>query len=268
MKKYEPKQRHQETIHYLEDQPARDTQALILPISLIKITKNIRAHSEDVTELAGSIKLHGLLQPLIVRKISGGFELVAGHRRLKALDQLGIKEVAVRIQSFDETTTQVVRLIENLQREDLSGADEILAVFRLLPAFEGRQHVLAEAIGKSKSYVSRCVKVVETFGSEKVATSQLSKSALFELADRGASLQGSATEVQSEFTVKSIRKEAREASGPVSGGRYVDQVVHFEEVGKSGAFSLRINYCPERTPEEARKRIIIIMDRILKQLSK
>lgn len=265
-KKYEPKQRPAETTHYLEAQPTRDTQALILPTSLIKVSKNIRTNSDNVSELAESIKKHGLLQPLIVRKIIGHFELVAGHRRLKALEQLGIKEAAVRIQSFDETTTQVVRLIENLQREDLSGAEEILAVFKLLSAFEGSQQALAEAIGKSKSYVSRCLKVVETFGAEKVATSQLSKSALFELADRGSRLNEPSAEVQSEVTVRSIRKEGRQPSGPVSGGRYVDQVVHFEEVGKAGSFSLRVNYCPERSPEEAKKRIVIVLEQVLRRL--
>lgn len=268
MTKYEPKHRDLEVTHHLEGQPARDHQALILPLSVIKITGNIRTVVSDIEDLAASIKANGLLQPLLVRKENDVFTLIAGHRRYQALKLIGAKEAPVRIQNVDDNTVQVMRLIENIQRQDLTGAEEIIAIYKLLSVFGNSQTDLAKAIGRSKSYVSHCIKVIEVIGFEKVSTSKLSKSVLFELAYKssGSECVGDISS-ESKITVKNIRaSEGRKPSGPVSGGRYVDQVIEFSELSKSGAFSLRVNYSPEQTPADSKVKIVKVLSAVLDRL--
>ena len=77
--------------------PARDDKALIFPISAIKLGKNVRDKLENIEELAASIKKNGLLQPIVIGKVPGGFELIAGQRRLAALKLLGEKVAPVRL---------------------------------------------------------------------------------------------------------------------------------------------------------------------------
>jgi ParB family chromosome partitioning protein len=141
----------------LQGQPARDHAAMILPVSAIKLGENIRKELGNLEELAASITAHGILQPLVIAKTVHGLELVAGHRRLEAAKLAGLIEVPVRIVGADENQIAVLRLVENIVREDLSGAEEIIAVAKLSAMFQD-QAQLAKAIGKSKSYVSRCLK--------------------------------------------------------------------------------------------------------------
>ncbi len=244
----------------LEGQPGRDHQALILPLSLIKVGENIRAEIGNIEELAESIREYGLLQPLVVRKDGSAFTLIAGHRRLMALKHMGLKEAPVRIQVADENQAQVVRLIENIQREELSGAEEVMAVAKLLPMFDGNQSALGRAIGKSQSYVSRCIRAAEI--AKTYATSHsLSKSALFELADSKQPVKADGKKP----TVREVR-EARNPSGPLSGGRYVQQAVQFRQNDRTGAFNLRVNFAPDRTPQNEKVKIIEILENILKKV--
>ncbi|MGE0633750.1 MAG: ParB/RepB/Spo0J family partition protein [Pseudobdellovibrionaceae bacterium] len=268
MKKYEPRQKTLEEKHHLEGQPGRDHQALILPLSVIRLENNIRRNLEDLGELVESIKVHGLLQPLVIRKEQGHFTLIAGYRRYKALQTLGLKEAPVRIQNVDENTAQVLRLIENIQRQELSGPEEIIATYRLLSMFSNSQTDLARAIGKSKTYVSRCLKVIEVLGLEKVATSQLSKSLLFEVADSKEPQASLAKLPQEEKpTVAAVRQGVeRKSSGALPGGRYVNQALQFRESKNANSFSLRVNFDAEKTPAGTKELIIEKLQVIIKKL--
>lgn len=254
----------------LQGQPARDTAALILPITAIKLGENIRRDLGDLEELATSLAEHSVLQPLIVTKTARGFELVAGHRRLEAAKIAGLTEVPVRIVGADENQIAVLRLVENLIRENLSGADEVTAVAKLAVMFPD-QVQLAKAIGKSKSYVSRCLKAAKLLDHVSCAgaTRALSKSALFELADADQ------PEMAAKGLVSGTKLAAREAknatsrkpSGPIQGGRYVTGAIHFRENEKTRAFSLRINYDPERTPPATKVELVRRLQDILRRLT-
>lgn len=254
----------------LEGQPGRDHQALILPLSVIKVGENIRTEVGNIEELAESIREHGLLQPLVVRKDGSTFSLVAGHRRLMALKHLDIKEAPVRIHVADENQAHVVRLIENIQREELSGAEEVMAVAKLLPMFDGNQSALCRALGRSKSYVSRCIKAADLIRSGVVPTSQLSKSILFELAD-SSDPQQAFRELASKAkpTVKSVRQiEGRRASGPIPGGLAVDRVLKFSERRDGRGFTLRVHFDFDRSSEGDRNRLLNRLREIIDRLEK
>jgi ParB/RepB/Spo0J family partition protein len=245
-----------------DGQPARDHQALILPLSVIKSQQNIRHTVSEIDDLADSIKAHGLLQPLIVRKENGTFALIAGHRRFLALQKIGIREAPVRIQNVSEESVAILRLIENIQRKELSGFEEVSAVAKLLPMFDGNQSALARAIGKSQSYVNRCIRAADL--AETYATSHsLTKSALFELADSERPDNVMAQAKSDSPTVRDVR-ESRKPSGPIAGGRYVRQAIQLRET--SQAFSLRLNFHPERTPQETKEKMIETLENLLKRL--
>ncbi|MBX2989154.1 MAG: ParB/RepB/Spo0J family partition protein [Bdellovibrionaceae bacterium] len=246
--KYMPKQQKLEQKHYLQGQPGRDHQAMILPLAAIRVLKNDRILVDGVDELAASIAQHGLLQPLVVRKANGHFELIAGHRRYLALQKLGRKEASVRIENVTEEISNVLRLVENLFRNNLSGWETCKAVHSLLPQFE-TQAQLAEAIQKDKGYVSKCLAVVRA-APEVERVQHLSLRELFNI-----------------YGSEEKRSAPRAPSGPVAGGRYGAQgCLTFNERKDGKAFSLRLNVDFERTPSESRTQIIKTLENILKKL--
>ncbi|MDL2316263.1 ParB/RepB/Spo0J family partition protein [Desulfovibrio sp. OttesenSCG-928-A18] len=115
-------------------------------------------------ELADSIKSQGLLQPLLVRPLSGSetgkYEIVAGERRWRAASLAGLREVPVFIRSLTDEETLLAGLIENLQREDLNPIEEARALQTLKQEFALSQDVLAQKIGKSRSAVANSLRLL------------------------------------------------------------------------------------------------------------
>jgi ParB family chromosome partitioning protein len=135
-----------------------------------------------VEELMASIRVHGLLQPVVVRRVGRRFELIAGHRRLEALRQLGWKTVPTVVRGADEDDAPVLRLVENLQRRDLRPAEEASALEALIRTRGWTTHQVAAAIGRSQAYVSKRVRVFEDpLLAPAVLADQLSISAAEEL---------------------------------------------------------------------------------------
>jgi ParB/RepB/Spo0J family partition protein len=260
-----------ETKKVLEGEPGRDHAAMIVPISIIKVEKNIRKQLDNLDELAESIKKYGILQPLIVAK---GFRLIAGHRRLAACKLAGISQVPVRFtKDLAPENEPVLRLIENIQREDLSGLEEIECVASLLPIFEGNKAALAKALNKSRTYVSQACSAYETIkGLDRSMSNALSKSMLFEI---GSSVLPDELLKKIESgevsSVKDLRKDKagqseRKPSEPLGGGRYVQQAIKYHENEKSGTWSLRINFSPDQTPKASREKIIKRLEEVLAKL--
>jgi len=107
---------------------------------------------EKLAELASSIKRHGLLQPIVVRPRPGGFELLAGERRLRAAQLAGVERLPALVREVDDPLE--VALLENLQREDLSALEEAEAIAGLIDRHGYTHQVAAELLGKSRPYVS------------------------------------------------------------------------------------------------------------------
>src|SRR3990167_7114455 len=113
-----------------------------------------------ISELASSIEQHGLLQPLIVRCIAENqYELLAGERRLRAMQLLDKKTVPVIVCDVNNETAMAFGLIENIQRQDLNPIEEAAAYERLLHEFQLSHDQLAEKMGKSRSHITNILRL-------------------------------------------------------------------------------------------------------------
>ncbi len=115
---------------------------------------------EELDELAQSIRALGVLQPLTVRKGEGGWELVAGERRLRAARLAGLDKVPCLSVRVDGQTTSLLALVENVQRTDLDFWEEALALRRLLDTFHLSQEEAARRVGKSQSAVANKLRLL------------------------------------------------------------------------------------------------------------
>ncbi|WP_064202754.1 ParB/RepB/Spo0J family partition protein [Brevibacillus brevis] len=114
-----------------------------------------------IEELAQSIKEHGIIQPLIVRKSIKGYELVAGERRLRAAKLAGLKEVPVVVKAYTDQQLMEIALIENLQRENLNPLEEAEAYDKLISHHDYTQEQLAQKIGKSRPHVANMLRLLQ-----------------------------------------------------------------------------------------------------------
>ena len=112
-------------------------------------------------ELAASIGEHGVLQPLSVRRVPGGYELISGERRLRASRMAGLEEVPCILVSVDDRESSLLALVENLQRRDLDFVEEALALSRLIQTYHLSQEEAAKKLGKSQSSVANKLRLLK-----------------------------------------------------------------------------------------------------------
>lgn len=117
--------------------------------------------SEDaLAELAQSIRRHGVLQPLSVRRTDGGYQLIAGERRLRAAQLAGLTEVPCLVMRMSDKESGMVALIENLQRQDLDFIEEARGIGLLMERFGLTQEQAAQALGKSQSGIANKLRLL------------------------------------------------------------------------------------------------------------
>jgi len=116
---------------------------------------------EKMEELKGSIKKHGMIQPIVVRKLANGYEIVAGERRLKAAKEIGLKKIPAIIKNINNEKSLEIALVENIQREDLNPVEQANAFKRLVDEFNLTQQELAEATGKSRALVANTIRLLK-----------------------------------------------------------------------------------------------------------
>src|SRR5213594_4141544 len=112
-------------------------------------------------ELEASIRKAGLLQPVVVRPSDGGFELIAGERRLRACQALGWEKIPAVKREVDDRTVLTLALVENLQRDDLSPVDEARGYERLIAEFNLTQQDVADAVGRDRSTVANALRLLK-----------------------------------------------------------------------------------------------------------
>jgi len=117
--------------------------------------------SEALQELADSIKEQGIIQPLIVRERGGFFELIAGERRWRAAQLVGLKEIPAIVREADDASVLELALIENLQRENLNPLEEALGYSQLIDQFHLRQEDVASRVGKSRAVVANSLRLLK-----------------------------------------------------------------------------------------------------------
>ncbi|MGQ9646142.1 MAG: ParB/RepB/Spo0J family partition protein [Thermodesulfobacteriota bacterium] len=122
-----------------------------------------RKHFDEskLQELAESIKEKGILEPLIVRKVDQGYELIVGERRWRAAQKAGLKEVPVLVKEVEEREALELSLIENLQRENLNPLEEAEAFKRLTEEFDINQVELAGRIGKDRTTIANALRLLK-----------------------------------------------------------------------------------------------------------
>lgn len=134
-----------------------------LNISLLKPRNDQPRKSfneESLVELSQSIKQHGLLQPLLVRPRGGKYEIIAGERRWRAAKMAGLNSINVIIREINNQEAAEISLIENLQRDDLSVVEEALAFKSLMEKHNFTQVMIAERIGRSRSYIANVMRIL------------------------------------------------------------------------------------------------------------
>lgn len=130
----------------------------IIP-SPLQPRKQFRA--EPAGELVDSIREHGVIQPLIVRHVAGKYELIAGERRWRAAQEVGLKAVPVIVREATDLEVLELALIENLQREDLNPMEEAQAYHRLARDFSLTQEDIAKRVGKSRAAVANSLRLLD-----------------------------------------------------------------------------------------------------------
>lgn len=115
---------------------------------------------EKIASLSDSIKQYGIIEPLVLKKYGEIYTIIAGERRFRAAKLAGITEVPVVIMDLSDKNVLELSLIENIQREDLNPIEEACAYTRLLNEFNLTQEELSEKIGKSRSAISNCLRLL------------------------------------------------------------------------------------------------------------
>ena len=137
-----------------------------IPVGAIRpLPGQPRRHFDEtaIAELADSIGLRGLLQPIIVRRApdGDGYQLVAGERRWRAAQRAGLHQIPALVRELDDAATYEIALVENIQRQDLNAIEEASAYRRLIEDFGHNQEALAKLVGKSRSHVANLMRLLD-----------------------------------------------------------------------------------------------------------
>ena len=173
-----------------------------------------------LTELAESIKEHGLIQPILVRPlIGGGYQIVAGERRCRACRMAGLTEVPVTIRELTDEETMELALIENLQRENLNPLEEALGYKSLMEEYSFSQEQVAKAVGKSRSAVANTLRLLNLPEdvTELVKEGKLSAGharALLAFDDEALMIKTAKSVVDEDLSVRQVEKLAKKKTAP------------------------------------------------------
>jgi ParB family chromosome partitioning protein len=146
-----------------DDEPRRESLGTVdtAQIRPGRYQPRTRMDQAALAELANSIRSQGLLQPVVVRPVDGGYELIAGERRWRAAQMAGLKQVPAIVREVPDESAMVMALIENIQREDLNPMEEAAGVQRLIDEFRMTHEQAADAVGRSRSATSNLLRLLK-----------------------------------------------------------------------------------------------------------
>jgi ParB family chromosome partitioning protein len=206
---------------------------------------------ELLQELVASIKVTGLIQPLIVRPVAGfphQFEVVAGERRLRAAQIAGLAQVPAVIRDFNDQEALAVSLIENVQREELGPADEARALKRLTGEFGLTHEQVAQAIGRSRASVTNLLRLLDlpdeiTSMVETRALSMGHARALLGLEDDGEKVRVAQLIATRQWSVRDTESHVRKATQGAGGRPHgsAPQLAVISEVMRAPAMRIELH---------------------------
>ncbi len=176
-------------------------------------------NEEQTQELAKSIRERGLVQPLVVRRVEGKFELIAGERRLRAVKSLGHTEVKVVVMKATDQEVAEITLIENLQREDLTPLEEAEQYHMLQTRFGLKQEEIARHVGKSRAVIANMVRLLDLTEPVRERLNQKEISVghakvLLQLKNKQQQVQAADSVVRRGLTVRQTEKLVHDALEP------------------------------------------------------
>jgi ParB family chromosome partitioning protein len=196
-----------------------------------------------IDELARSIRVNGIIQPIVVRKVDGRYEIVAGERRWRAAQRAGLLKIPVVVRDIAEDRLLAVALIENIQREDLNPIEEAHAYRRLGEDYQLTQEQIAEAVGKDRSSIANYMRLLKlpqevraSVGSG--ALSMGHARALLGLTDDSSQLRLARDVVAKHLSVRETEALVKKASEPVRIKPAADKDVHTRAAEERLRFAL------------------------------
>jgi ParB family transcriptional regulator, chromosome partitioning protein len=197
----------------------------VVPSPLQPRTHFIEAPLDELVE---SIRQHGIIQPLIVRKVADKYELIAGERRWRASQKLGLKTVPVIEREASDRDVLEMALIENLQREDLNPIEEASGYIRLAREFSMKQEEIASRVGKSRASVANAMRLLDLHSDIQllVAQGRLSVGhgkAILSIKDKDAQLLAADQVLKKSLNVRATEKLAQSFEIPANGVERLDK---------------------------------------------
>jgi ParB family chromosome partitioning protein len=225
---------------------ATDGRALELDIDLLRPNKFQPRTTMDegkIEELARSIRANGVIQPIVVRRTDGGYEIVAGERRWRAAQRAGLLKVPVAVRDIPEDRLLAVALIENIQREDLNPIEEAHAYRRLADDYHLTQEQIAEAVGKDRSSIANYVRLLKLPQEVRanVASGALSMGharAILGVSDESAQLRAGREVVAKSLSVRETEALVRKIVQPPPAKAAAQKDVHTRAAEDRLRFSL------------------------------
>ena len=208
------------------DAPAPEERSALRNVPIAQVRANPyqprkEFREEELADLQASLKATGLLQPITVRQAPGGksgYELIAGERRFRAATRLGWTEIPAIVKEIDDQTLLTLALVENLQRADLNALEEAEGYQRLIQEFGLTQQQVADVVGKDRTTVTNCLRLLGLPASLRrmVQDGELSHGharALLALPDERQMVELGREAVTRGFSVREVERRVREAGG-------------------------------------------------------
>jgi len=201
-------------------------------------------NEEKLAELASSIKIHGIIQPIVVRKLENErYSIIAGERRWRAARLANITEVPVVIKEYNEREAKEVSLVENLQREDLNPIEEALGYKTLIDTYNLTQEEIAKIVGKSRPVIANAIRILSLpkdilLMIEKEEISSGHARALLSLSSEEL-IEKTAKRIKTEdLTVRDIEKLSKKKVNQTKGTQLTLEISQLQDLEKQISSSL------------------------------
>ncbi|HJC35966.1 MAG TPA: ParB/RepB/Spo0J family partition protein [Candidatus Merdibacter merdavium] len=186
-------------------------------------------------ELADSIRQHGVFTPILVKRSLGGYELIAGERRLRACRIAGLKKIPAIEMEFDDQQMMEIALLENIQREDLNAIEEAKAYEKLIQKVGYTQEELARRIGKSREHVANMMRLLKLPArlQQHVTAHELSMGhvrALLSLEDETMMEEVAQKAIREQLSVRAVEKLVKSMVQPKPKKKEKPRDIHLEAV--------------------------------------